>query len=520
MEKGELSIFFCIIMTIIISFILVCIEGARDCVIRMQIESVVDIGLDSIFAEYHRELKNQYQLFFIDTSYGTNSPSLRKTQEHFMQYMMSNFQPSQDFRNGKKIDFCDIYVEDIEFLSIDLATDHNGNIFQTQAIDYMKYKYGIKEVEKLWNKESELNQAITFIEEEQLLNMNVQEEKEIIDSQIKWQENLVIAETSDSESSQISVSEKTERDLLFNSNNKGILSTVVEKPETLSQQSISSSELLSNREKNQGNGNIETETNSLQNSILLNEYMTTFFKDYSAVEKEKEESNKDTKNNNKETQISNKETQKSSNNTQTGNTLKYELEYIIAGNKSDIENLKEVVNQLILLRAASNITYLYTDTVKKAEADVLAWTVATAMLIPQSQPVIKQGILLTWAYMESLEDVKILLKQGNVPLKKTKNQWKLSLENAIFQNTSKEKHKENENGLTYSQYLKVLLYFENNQVKTQRAMNLIELNIRQTEGNKNFRLDGCIAGVKAKVTLYSSFGYEYDIVRSYYYMKH
>ena len=38
--------------------------------------------------------------------------------------------------------------------------------------------------------------------------------------------------------------------------------------------------------------------------------------------------------------------------------LKYEMEYLLAGKKSDRENLKEAVNQVLTLRGAMNLLFL------------------------------------------------------------------------------------------------------------------------------------------------------------------
>ena len=70
MIKGEITIFLALSLTIICGFILAILESARVAVIRMEIEIAMDMGIQSIFAEYNRELLERYDLFFIDTSYG------------------------------------------------------------------------------------------------------------------------------------------------------------------------------------------------------------------------------------------------------------------------------------------------------------------------------------------------------------------------------------------------------------------------------------------------------------------
>lgn len=52
---------------------------------------------------------------------------------------------------------------------------------------------------------------------------------------------------------------------------------------------------------------------------------------------------------------------------------------------------------------------------------------------------------------------------------------------------------------------------------TMRAMNMIEADIRLTDGNAGFRLDGCYHGVTTEMKLESSFGYEFEIMREKFY---
>ena len=73
-------------------FIITLIEITRIQTIRFQIEGVMDIGLSSIFAEYHREMLNRYGLLFIDTSYGTTVSNTSLTESHLLNYMNQNFE--------------------------------------------------------------------------------------------------------------------------------------------------------------------------------------------------------------------------------------------------------------------------------------------------------------------------------------------------------------------------------------------------------------------------------------------
>ena len=81
-EGAYLTIYLSLTFGIVLSLLLALIEGATIGAVRAQAELVADLGMDSIFAEYHRELLNQYELFFIDSSYGGSNGGIGKTETH------------------------------------------------------------------------------------------------------------------------------------------------------------------------------------------------------------------------------------------------------------------------------------------------------------------------------------------------------------------------------------------------------------------------------------------------------
>ncbi|MDE5679690.1 MAG: hypothetical protein K2I01_04580, partial [Lachnospiraceae bacterium] len=87
---GYLTVFLSLILSVMLSLCLTLVLGARENSRRMEIECVTDIGTDSILAEYHRELLRQYDLLFIDTSYGTANASYYQTAAHLQNYIAYN----------------------------------------------------------------------------------------------------------------------------------------------------------------------------------------------------------------------------------------------------------------------------------------------------------------------------------------------------------------------------------------------------------------------------------------------
>lgn len=159
--------------------------------------------------------------------------------------------------------------------------------------------------------------------------------------------------------------------------------------------------------------------------------------------------------------------------------LDYEVEYILKGSEKDSVNLKKVCSDIKWIRFVFNMAYLVKDKSKNTAAEAVAalligWT-GMAPLVK----LVKYGILGAWAYAESALDVKTLLKGDRVPWMKDAQSWVLGLNGLIRKGTDNRKKKTE--GQTYDDYLRLLLYMQKNQTKTQRIFNLLETDL-QKEG--------------------------------------
>lgn len=95
--SGYMTVYLALVMGILLSLILAVLTAVRISTIRMYIECCADMALDSALAEYHREMLDQYDLFFIDTAYQTGDPSYHRTEEHIFRYMERNLRPQEEF---------------------------------------------------------------------------------------------------------------------------------------------------------------------------------------------------------------------------------------------------------------------------------------------------------------------------------------------------------------------------------------------------------------------------------------
>ena len=82
-----MTIYLALSLTAVLSLCVLLIEGARMNGARFMAEYSLDVGMNSVLAEYHKELLEQYDVFFVDTSYGTDLPSIYNTAEHLQKYI-------------------------------------------------------------------------------------------------------------------------------------------------------------------------------------------------------------------------------------------------------------------------------------------------------------------------------------------------------------------------------------------------------------------------------------------------
>ena len=200
----------------------------------------------------------------------------------------------------------------------------------------------------------------------------------------------------------------------------------------------------------------------------------------------------------------------------TGAALNYEVEYILNGKRSDIENLYETVKKIATIRSAVNMVYLLTDSEKKEEAYGLSKAMFGWMGVEGIVKVGQYLVMYLWSYAEGLTEVKALLSGWKVQLFKNKETWNLSFEDFISLNFCPEEAK-CEKGLKYEMYLRALLMFEDEGEKSAYTMDLVEL-WKIAKGDMKFRLRNYVFAVEAEI-MYSVSGfdkkYNYLVAESY-----
>ena len=475
-KKGEITVFLSLVLVILISILCSVIEAARTNGIQFQTECVADMAIQSALAEYNSELLEQYDLFFVDTGYGTKETGYILLEEHLRNYMEKNFQIEKGIFSVNYKDLLQISADCAVILEAAGAADGGGEVIERKAVDYMLDKYGLLDL-------SEIRHVSNTVEAEGFLSSTMEEERAKNERAIRKVDTSVTDK--DGKKHKIAIDNPADN-VNSRRGSSGIL-TAVTKEKGISDKETNLKDYISHRAYEEKDG------------FLLGEKEVTIVEDLLFQKHLMDKCGYYTKK-------------------KEGSCLDYQMEYILAGKSSDRENLKTVVNRLLILRETANFLYLLTDSSKKAEAEALAMTLAAVILFPELKDLIKLSILIAWAYAESVNDVKILLEGGKVPLGKDSMSWNMSLKNAMKLELVGEKAGLKQ-GLTYEQYLHTMLAVMKREERNLRFMDIVEMDIRQTPGNQNFCMNHCIHCFTAEMTVHSERGHSYQITRTVGYLK-
>lgn len=485
-KRGSITVFLALILSLVTALVCTGIESVRMAAARTQILNGADIGLYSLFGQFDREMLKDYDLFLLDGSCGEGSLDLASVYDNFSSYMKPVLK-----QNSQKLS-----VVQGGFSAYRLLTDERGEPFYNQVVQYMKETLGSQGVSLLLDKMKDRKEKTEQAEQagQQAENGDIIEnyDAEMEENNRKNEEALAEAEKNpeggelEDEDNVTAPPQKVVNpiSIIRRIRKMGILELVIPGNKGVYDGQVQAGTLLSRREKQKGMPMYEPEKTdtSYTSQILFQQYLMEKLGNYTAPGK---------------------------------GALKYQTEYILGGKTGDIENLKSVARRLLLIREGVNMVHLVSDGTKRAQAAGLASAIASAFLIPPATGVIEAALLLCWAFGESILDVRELFDGGKVPLVKSASDWQLSLENLPeLLNGLDSVRRGSEDGMSYEDYLQVLLLGVSREEKITRAMDMIELCVRE-KGRKNFRMDSCIVAAEISVDVKANKRKVFNVTRAY-----
>lgn len=445
-KKGEITVFVSLLMAVLLFFLQACLQSAQSAFLRSQTQEALELAEYSVLSEFHQGLLERYGLFYVDLGYG-------KAQED-TEYLK---QQIRRFLNGNLPKGC---VNALEVWDFSRASDQKGAAFYEQAVAYEKHRTGAALLERLQS-------CGQLGYEAEACSQDYEEMKR------QEQENLQEQQRRSQEAGEEPGSDLTSSGETLDG---GILTLVLEHPEKVSGKKAVLSEAPSMRTCLQGAGPRGIHRRNPGNDLFFHAYLLENFSH--AVDFMTEDQTPEP-------------------------WLDYQLEYLIAGEDSDIANLEKVCRRILAFREGMNYAYIQTDSGKKAECEALAVLMVGITLIPELVEAVKQMLLLAWAHAESVMDVRMLLNGKKSAFYKSGGVWRTSLEGALNLRNSISgfSQQEDAGGISYEDYLGILLSTAGREKKTMRGLDVIEGVIRGSLGNSSFYVDQCVDSFRVRMLI-------------------
>lgn len=363
-RKGSITVYLSLVMLLLFTLLFTMLEGARYQGQRVNAQMVSLAAIDSVFAEYQRELLERYEIFALDGAYMGESFNAESVSYRMKKFAQANLGSG----------FFKFTNAEANIAGYKLLTDNCGEAYVKMACKYMEQELAIEAVKSIIQKYSDTD-------EESLELDKALEDVEKGDGALGEEEYI-----SDEECGSVTEEEKElaagvsskDRGILkevLKIKSAGILAFVIDDVSKISDKATDIGKAVSKRELNSGTADKEEEI-TLAEDAVFSAYIGNKFGCYGDV---KEES-----------------------------VLDYEIEYICEGKNSDRANLEKIAEKLVALREAVNIAKDVKDKDKMQRARIVAIAIAGVFVVPELISIIQAAVIAAWAFMESIDDVRAL----------------------------------------------------------------------------------------------------------------
>ncbi len=478
--RGQITVYLALIFLVMTGVAFCIIEGVREYGVGALSQDAVKTAGENVMANYDRTLWKEYHLFFLDPrERGYIEADGRKDINRYFH----------------KSSFYTMKVSSLKVTKEKTAVDEDGLYLKHQIREWMKYQQGTKTesdvlIRKLLQSLRQVGQK-TPVCREKILEESQKEDEAAMekDGDENAQKEDGANRKKDGDGNVQKEAEKEERGLKERLTWKkiqetlqlimktGVLYYAVDDPGSLSRNRIQDGHLpsetkgyrcseaekglkiseisfskLRNFSSLFGLGNGKMNRNFPAKESYLLEYMEQYFQNYC-----EKTPGKDT-------------------------VLDYEIEYILGGHPSDLENVKEIAERILWIRFLTNYIFAGSNAELQKQIQVMAAMVAGTMGMPQMiRPV---EMLLTGAisYGESLLELHALFSGKRISLIKTSDSWNLTFETAIQKLNSKSNVKKGKWNVCYEDFLKFFLLCQRDSTELcYRMMDLMQENVALKE---------------------------------------
>lgn len=356
--KGSITVFLALSLSILTGFVLLLTENAIRNAEKVRLEGAVDLGMNSVLGEFHKELHDRYGLLYIDLSYEEKEPSLQNLESRLNYYMEQN---TEKHVNGP---WGNIMLDRVKVGQVATAAYGNGNSMKYQAVCYMqdsdlggRYRFDALSVLQEYIGRDTVAEWSTLMEEIAGMELPV-----ILNDSGQWEEVPLENPAED----------------VFELVGQDVLQLIEIDTSNIRVGLIQRANYASGRKL----VNIDFGQEKEADTKLFLSYLFEKMGNYGRIRAE--------------------------------SFLQYQLEYIAMGKCSDYENVQAVAEQLLEWCFARNAELVMQNSAYYEEALAIADSLRAVSLDSRFREPVARSILYARAYKESLSQLHCLMNNGKV----------------------------------------------------------------------------------------------------------
>lgn len=431
-RRGEITAYLSLTFILLVAFVGAMLESASLQNAKNYRRADMNRAMECVFAEYQKELLEEYEIFALEGSYETGNYSEQNMFDRLSYYGAGNMEQ--------------------DILRIQFLTDHHCQTFYEQVAFYMEHKYGLEGVQDL------LGKTDTWKQQEEDAKKYAKEEGKLQEelSGLLVENNGELPE------------EGNPIDHVNSLKNRSLLELVMPKEMFLSAKKISLSDMVSHRTLNQGYGDFSdvAEEAGARSKLLFGEYVMEYFT--TATDEKKSGALDYQVEYILEGRASDKENLEA--------VAKKLLMFRFVSNylyiQSDSERKAEAEALALTLCALLAVPAIAEAT---AQVILLAWAYGESVIDLRAL----------------LKGNKVPLVKS-----KESWQLQLSSLLTLGTEEDHCDGRDTEGGLKYEEYLRMLLFLESQEHSGERTLDLVEQNIQTEKGQTYFRADQCVSRVE------------------------
>ena len=262
MKRGSLTLYAAMTIMLVASVLLVLLESARVHMVSRCAGQTLDAALESVFAEYDKEIWDHYHLLLCGMGETEKTLSFTKAQQMIGEISGVDLHPSVGQLSRGSIHLLQAELAELRIENFSLITDGDGREFEALVASFMKNVIGFEAAKKLRDK---YRQESRLQEEDVESAMQAAEEGiQAAKKEAKEQGETGLDAPQECSDNPLQVVARLKK--------MGILSLLVEDVDAISEQELDVSQAVSGRKLQKGGGQVESD-NSWYEQLLVQQYL-------------------------------------------------------------------------------------------------------------------------------------------------------------------------------------------------------------------------------------------------------